>query len=52
MRSLGIGFAATTAPTYFQDHDARDLYRDLSDDGGNSPTDNSDDHRKARYGHQ
>lgn len=49
--SLGVGFAATTAFTYFQDHDMRDLYRDLSDDGGNSPTDNSDEYRKARFGH-
>ena len=51
LASLGVGFTATSAFNYFQDHDMRDLYRDLSDDGGNSATDNSDEYRKARYGH-
>lgn len=49
--SLGVGFLGTTAFNYFQDHDLRDLYRDLSDDGGNSANDQSDEYRKARYGH-
>lgn len=48
---LGVGFAATTAYTYFQDHDLRDLGRDLGGDRGDSPNDNSDEHRKARFGH-
>lgn len=47
---LGVGFAASATWTYFQDHDLRDLYRDLGGDGGNSPADQSDEQRKARYG--
>ena len=49
--TLGIGFAGTTAFNYFQDHDLRDLYRDLSDDGGDRPDDKSDEYRKARHGY-
>lgn len=49
--SLGVGFAATTAFNYFQDHDLRDLYRDLGGDGGDRPDDKSDEYRKARHGH-
>ncbi|QGK72059.1 hypothetical protein GIY23_05000 [Allosaccharopolyspora coralli] len=47
---LGVGFTAATAWTYFQDHDFRDLYRDLGGDGGNSPDDYTDERRKARFG--
>lgn len=49
--TLGIGFAGATAFNYFQDHDLRDLYRDLADDGGDRPDDKSDEYRKARHGH-
>ena len=49
--TLGIGFAATSAFNYFQDHDLRDLYRDLEGDGGDRPDDESDEYRKARHGH-
>lgn len=47
---LGVGFAATTAWGYFQDNSLRDFYRDLGGDGIDSPYDNSDEHRKARFG--
>lgn len=47
---LGAGFAAATAWSYFQDNDLHDLYRDLSGDHIDSPNDNSDEYRKARFG--
>ncbi|CAM00079.1 hypothetical protein SACE_0738 [Saccharopolyspora erythraea NRRL 2338] len=46
----GVGFADSATWTYFQDHDLRDLYRDMGGDGGNSPADQTDEHRKARHG--
>jgi len=49
--TLGIGFAATSAFNYFQDHDLRDLHRDLADDDGDRADDESDEYRKARYGY-
>lgn len=48
---LGVGFATTTVYTYFQDHDLRDLGRDLGGDRGDSPSDNTDEYRKARFGY-
>ncbi|MHA6802800.1 hypothetical protein [Salinifilum ghardaiensis] len=47
---LGVGFATATAYTYFQDHDLRDLGRDLGGDRGDGPNDNTDEYRKARIG--
>ena len=47
---LGVGFAAATGWSYFQDNDLQDAYRDLGGGDIDTPDNHSNAQRKARFG--